>query len=65
MWTAGSPEFALDPDTVHDAEAPQEPMKLHNHADCVIVGAGIAGLVAANSLHARVLALASSTKVEV
>ena len=45
MWTEACPEFDLDPDEVHDTEVLAPLMTLLNHADCVIVGAGIAGLV--------------------
>jgi predicted NAD/FAD-dependent oxidoreductase len=50
---AVSLEFDLDPDDIQDAEVIDKQMSFANHADCVIVGAGIAGLVAGRSLYAR------------
>jgi hypothetical protein len=63
VWTAGSPEFDLDPDALQDAEAIGKQMTVTNHADCVIVGAGIAGLVAGRSLHTRGFEGGGSTTV--
>ena len=43
MWTVGCPEFVRDP----------KDMTVSHYADCLIVGAGIAGLVAARSVQNR------------
>ena len=53
MLTAGCPEFVPGPNTMQDVQACDTTMKLSDHADCLIVGAGLAGLVATGSLQRR------------